>query len=126
MGRKSVETPNGLGKGGRQLWDAVTAIGPLRADRLRLLEEAAFAADLIDRLRAELQDGPTTTRGAAGQVVAHPTVSEVRQHQQTLRALLNALDLPVDDSHQTADAMAARESAMALARHRWSKGTATA
>lgn len=124
MVEKSPKRPARLGQGGRELWDAVVKIGPLRADHARLLEDAAFTADLIDRLQADLRDGPTTTRGSQGQIVAHPNVSEIRQHRQSLRALLNALDLPVEDRDTSGEALAARDSAIALARRRWAKGGA--
>ena len=125
MVQKPPKPPDDLGEGGRELWDAIAQIGPLRADRRRLLEEAAFTADLIDRLRAELRNGSTTTRGSQGQTVADPRVSELRQYSNTLRSLLSALDLPVEERDSSAETLAARDSAMALARRRWSKaGTA--
>ena len=37
--------------------------------------------DLIDRLQADLTDTPTTTKGSMGQEVAHPILSELRQHR---------------------------------------------
>ena len=85
---KSQKSPQGLAKGGRELWNAVAKIGPLRADHLRLLEDAAFTADLIDRLQADLKTSGTTTFGSQRQIVAHPNVSEIRQHRQAFRALL--------------------------------------
>ncbi|MGI8753583.1 MAG: hypothetical protein ACR2MN_14975 [Acidimicrobiales bacterium] len=94
--------------------------GPLRGDRLRLLEDACREADLIDELVAELKGAPKIVLGSQRQQVANPLISEVRQHRAVLSGLLRALDLPESDL-AAGEAQQAREAATALARARWSR-----
>lgn len=120
VSRNSATAPAGLAAGGRTLWRAVVKVGPLRGDRVRVLEDACREADLIDELVAELKGAPKLVMGSMRQQVANPLISEVRQHRAVLSGLLRALDLPESDPG-AGDAMKAREAAMALNRVRWSK-----
>lgn len=112
---KDHPAPGGLGLGGRTLWRRVVAVYELRPDELELLESACRERDLLDRLEAELAGVSTTTAGSMGQEVAHPVLSELRQHRSTYRQLLGALKLP-DEAGETSRSSAAREAAAA----RWS------
>lgn len=120
----TVKAPPGLSSGGGELWRTVAAIGPLRADQVRILEDACRTADLIDLMVADLKDAPRTVLGSYKQPVAHPLIGEVRQNRALLRQLLSALDLPVEDRDSSAEALTAREAATALSRVRWSKAGA--
>ncbi|MCK9496956.1 MAG: hypothetical protein M0R75_15900 [Dehalococcoidia bacterium] len=92
--------PKGLAaKGaGRKIWREITSRYRLRADELRILEDACREADLVDRLETALADAPLTVNGSMGQPVANPLVQEVRQHRNTLKSLLSSLKLPDDDA----------------------------
>lgn len=115
--------PRNLAAGGRRLWDSVLASHTLRADEIRVLEDACREADLIDEMESEQRGASKTTRGSMGQVVAAPLVSELRQHRATLTTMLRSLNL---DKAQVADAVAeaqraveARRAELAAAQERW-------
>ena len=113
------KAPSGLSAGGRKLWREVSKDQKLRPDQYRILQEACNEADLIDRLQADLKDTPTTTRGSVGQEVAHPILSELRQHRGTLNTLIRSLALEDTDTSASDARRATREGATALARARW-------
>src|SRR5690606_21801192 len=81
--------PAGLGPAGTQLWESVTAEYELGPAELRLLEDAAAEADLIEAMQEEWQalGRPMTALGIQYQVIAHPLLQEFRQHRSTLRQL---------------------------------------
>ena len=113
--------PPRLSEGGRTLWRGVTKSHPLRADELRILEDACREVDLIDDLQAALVDAPKTVKGSMGQMVIHPLISELRQHRATLATLLRGLSLADSDTSADDATRSASESAMALARARWDR-----
>ena len=119
--KKSPAAPKGLAVGGRALWRGVVKTGTLRADHLRILEDACFECDLIDELRAGLKGEPQTVRGSQGQEVAHPLIAELRQHRATLSTLLRALRLADTDTSAVDASRAATVSAIGLARARWDR-----
>lgn len=88
--------PKNLGKKGRALWDDVLAGFDLGPHEIRLLEDACREIDLIERLETSLRDAPLTVKGSQGQEVANPLVQELRQHRNSLKGLLGALNLPDD------------------------------
>lgn len=103
----------------KRLWVEITEGFALRADELRILEDACREVDLVERLEAELRDGPLTVRGSMGQEVASPLVSELRQHRTVVARLLAMLKLPDEDGRaQESVSNAARKAANA----RWSRG----
>lgn len=111
---------------GLRLWRSIIPKYSLRPDELRILEDACHEANVIGRLQQELDVSPLVTAGSMGQEVAHPTVSEVRQHRTALRALLAQLKLPdtvAQGSHKRA---AVSESARKAARARWGSGAGAA
>jgi len=71
----------------------------LAPGEVRMLEDACREADLIAAMEAAwIAEGQAfTARGSQGQVVAHPVVSELRQHRGTLRQILVGLKLPHPD-----------------------------
>lgn len=90
--------PTKLGPKGRALWKSIAESDkdyPLGPDSLRLLEDAAREADLIERLEDAQRDEPLTAKGSMGQTVASPFVSELRQHRSALASLLKQLQLPM-------------------------------
>lgn len=115
-GRKCVP-PNGLSDAGAGLWSDVTGKYDLRADELRVLQDACREADLIDDLTEALVGSDRIVRGSQGQPVINPLISEVRQHRTALAGLLRQLKLPDESDTQEARSAQAREAANA----RWSK-----
>jgi hypothetical protein len=113
--------PKGLAKGGLILWRAIVRTGELRADHIRILQDACHEADLIDDLEQYLVGQPRTVRGSQGQEVIHPVIGELRQHRSVLSTLLRALDLPKIDSSGSEAAHDVREAAISLARARWTR-----
>jgi hypothetical protein len=93
---KAVPAPRTLNTAGKRVWESVAKVYELRADELEILRAAAGEADLIYRMETELKGMSLTAFGSTGQVVAHPFVSELRQHRATLSALLKSLKLPDD------------------------------
>lgn len=113
--------PPRLGKNAKALWAEVTSLFELRADELRILEDACREVDLVDRLEAELAGADLVVQGSQGQPVANPLVQEVRQHRAVLMRLLQGLKLPEDDEAEQA---AARSATMrSVANARWSRGS---
>jgi hypothetical protein len=115
------ETPPGLAPGGRKLWREVAKSHRLRPDQRRILFEACCEVDLIDRLQADLGSTPTTTKGSMGQEVAHPTLSELRQHRMAVNTLIRALALEATDTSAADASKAAREAGTALARQKYKR-----
>jgi hypothetical protein len=113
--------PTKLCKSGRDMWKAVTEKYELRADELRILEDACREADLIDGLEAGMRksiaDGALMVKGSMGQVVINPLISELRQHRATLATLLRGLKLPDEGAGTGADGAQQRQAANA----RWGK-----
>jgi hypothetical protein len=93
----------------------------LRPDQRRILFEACCEVDLIDRLQADLGSTPTTTSGSMGQEVAHPILSELRQHRGTLNTLVRALALEASDTSAADANKAARDAGTALARAKYKR-----
>lgn len=108
--------PTGLGERAERLWSDVVSCYDLRADELRVLEDACREADLIDVLERELVDADMIVRGSQGQPVANPLVSEIRQHRGTLQRLLGSLKLPDEDGRQQ---LSRSESARNAVNARW-------
>jgi hypothetical protein len=50
--------------------------------------------DELDRIDLALRGSKTTCARSMGQLVAHPLLSEVRHHSETLRNLVKLIDLP--------------------------------
>jgi hypothetical protein len=115
-----ITAPTKLGAKARRLWNEITDNYELRADELRILEDACREVDLIERLEAAVADGDLIVDGSMKQPVANPLVQELRQHRQTLRSLLASVNLPDDDADAPASSRStsAREAAAA----RWRRG----
>ena len=115
----AVTTPAHLGAKARRMWRAITGTYELRADELRVLEDACREVDLIERLEEAMRGADLIVHGSQGQPVANPLVQELRQHRATLKALLGSLKLPDEDGRQAESrSSSAREAANA----RWRRG----
>lgn len=114
--------PPELGVGGTALWDSIAGVYELRPDEWRILRDACFEADIIDRLQREFAAGETTTRGSMGQEVAAPTLSELRQHRATLTSMLGKLKIPDSPAGSAQKRAAVSDAARSAARARWGSG----
>jgi hypothetical protein len=110
-----MSKPRNLGKAGTDLWTQITKIYDLRPDETRILEDACREADIIADLESGRTGMPLLVTGSMGQDVINPMISELRQHRNTLSALLKALKLAED----TAESRSA--SARAAANARWNR-----
>lgn len=115
-----MTVPDHLAESGRKIWAAVTERYDLRADELRILEDACSEADVIDLLRGELATSGLTARGSMGQPVANPLLSEIRQHRTVLGSLMRQLKLP-EDGDEGRDAGERSSKAREAAQARWSR-----
>ena len=110
--------PVHLGPKARKLWKDTVRAFDLRVDELRILEDACREVDLIERLENEIRGLPSlTVKGSMGQPVISELVKDVRQHRNTLKALLGALKL-TEDGESKPRSTTAREAAQA----RWRRG----
>lgn len=116
----ATRAPDGLGPKSKKLWRSITGEFELRADELRILEDACREVDLVERMEESIQAGSLVVAGSMGQDVAAPLVQEIRQHRATVQKLLAALKLPVED--EGAAAASRSSSARALANARWGRG----
>jgi hypothetical protein len=107
MSSKRPRKPPNLCTAGGKLWDQITdpeTGWDLRPDELRLLEDACRTADTIDVLEKALKTAQLTVKGSMGQIVAHPLLTEVRQHRGVLASLLGKLKLTdLDESSPVGD-----------------------
>ena len=111
--------PSNLGAKSKRLWTEITSSYELRADELRILEDACREIDIIERLETEFRTADTMVRGSQGQLVASPLLQELRQHRAVAARLLGMLKLPDEDGRQQESVSnAARKAANA----RWSRG----
>ena len=124
--------PTGLGAAGKKLWREITA--PLAEFELELtsrerqwLHSACNLRDRVVELEAVMAVSDVVAKGVAGQPVAHPLLTEIRQHHQLVAQLLARLDLSTDDDEDgtvgiTVSSPALRSvKARAAAQKRWSK-----
>lgn len=117
MPKKPLMPPN-LGLAGRQLWTGIASKYELRADELRLLEDAASEADLIEALNEGLVGLPLMMKGSTGQDIVNPIYGELRQHRMALKGILGSLKLPDENGEAATGARSA--AARTAANARWS------
>lgn len=114
-------SPKRLGTKARRLWVDITRTYALRADELRVLEDACREVDLIERMEEELarDDAELVVRGSMGQDVAAPLLQELRQHRSVVARLLGSLKLPDENS---APGESRAPTARTAAAARWGRG----
>ena len=115
--------PANLGLAGTRLWREIAHFYLLRPDEVRILEDAAREADLIDDLGSALAGAPRLIKGSQGQMVINPMISEVRQHRSVLASLLKQLKIPDVDRAAGQDTRSTQ--ARAAAQSRWQKRWST-
>lgn len=94
MSKAKPKVPAGLGERGRRFWRDTVAVFELERDERELLVEACRTLDAIEDLQAAVAADGTVTRGAQGQLRAHPALSELRHNRAALGRLLAQLSLP--------------------------------
>lgn len=114
-----MKMPTKLGAAGRRLWKDVTETYDLRPDEFRILEAASREVDLIAKMEKAMEGQSLTVTGSMGQTVAHPILSELRQHRAIVKSLLGSLRLPDDEAKPTPERST---SARAAAQARWRRG----
>lgn len=115
--------PRGLCEKAQKLWRETVAVYDLRADELRLLEDACREVDLVEAMVTELRGAPLIVRGSMGQDVEHPLLGEIRQHRVVLARLLKQLDLPDEEEPAGQGAAGDRSASMrSVAEARWRRG----
>lgn len=112
----SAPMPDGLNRAGESLWSDIVAKYELRADELRVLEDACRERDLIARMSGELEATSVMIVGSMGQPVMNPLLGEVRQHRATFAALMRQLKLPDEGGSESGGALSAKNRAAAQAR----------
>src|SRR5439155_982700 len=98
MSVRAAKAPAELGAAGRRLWSAIArqvASDGLELDarELEWLRGAGVEADMLATIEAALVGAPMTVRGAQGQLVAHPLLSEARRSRAQIAALLGKIGL---------------------------------
>lgn len=113
--RTTPKTPAGLSATGRRLWASILADLPaeleLEARELVVLEAAARQSDVIASLERAVRRDGTMVKGASGQRRLNGAVAEIRQGRIALARLLGDLDLPAEQTPQTASSKRARKAA---------------
>lgn len=112
--------PGGLGSAGKRLHRDVTTRYGLRADELRVLEQACRTADALDRYDEAMRDASLTVKGSQGQLVMHPIAQEARLARGLLASLLKQLGLPDEDGDAKPMSPASRK-AQHAALMRWKR-----
>ena len=123
--RKSAP-PAGLGDAGRRLWDEITrqvADDGLELDARdkRLLRDASFTADDLERLEVALKEAAIQVVGSTGQPVPNRLWDETRKARQLIASLLRQLDLsdPETSARKGTGSATTSTSARAAAAVRW-------
>jgi hypothetical protein len=86
--------PTGLGPARRKLWRGVAGSYQLRADELRVLEDACRLADVISQLEEAMATQPLVVQGSRDQPVVNPLLAEQRLQRVALASALKQLRLP--------------------------------
>ena len=92
-----LKAPTELGTAGRRLWRQVVREAADEGLELDSREQfwvlsASKLADRLAVLEAVMADASRTKKGARGQVVAHPWLSEIRAHHQLISQTLARID----------------------------------
>lgn len=117
-----IVAPTRLGAKAKRVWNEISSEYELRADELRVLEDACREIDIVERLELEFRTAKTMVLGSQGQLVASPLLQELRQHRTTLARLLGQLKLPDGEEGAGSAAKSRSEAGRAMANARWSRG----
>jgi hypothetical protein len=113
---RPMNIPADLGDPGREFWESIANVYDFTGEpaNQRLLLEAARVVDRLDQLDAVVRrNGAVLSSGRP-----NPALVESRQQQLVLGRLVNALDLPRNES---TDGGAVSDAAREIASARWTK-----
>ena len=114
--------PDDLGPEGEALWDAIfEEFGGLDPHHVAVLGHACRQATLIARLESAVAKSGTRVKGAAGQWVISPEISELRMQKSAFITAMRALQLPGEEP-ETGVKMSRSESGRYAANVRWGNG----
>jgi hypothetical protein len=120
-GRRTPAAPKGLGARGRGFWREIQTTYELDPGETALLAEACRTADELQRVEQALATAPLLTAGSTGQDRAHPLLEEARRHRATLLRLLQALQLPADQTGALSRQQAASAAGRRMAAVKWAQ-----
>ncbi len=89
--------PDGFGAAGVKLWKSISGSYQLRADEVRVLEDACRLADVVRQLEKAMVGQQLLVKGSMGQPVLNPLLAEQKTHRMALAAALKQLKLPDAD-----------------------------
>ncbi len=118
--------PAGLVKNGhgQQLWHELTERVEFTDIERRILANACFTLDRIQRMRRAMGND-VLAEGSQGQLIAHPLLREIRMDEKHFCDLIDELDVPDQFAQETLNAgteSGARSSQMrAVVSSRWNK-----
>ena len=107
------QAPVGLGPEAKKVWKEVISSFELRADEVRILEDACREIDLIERMEKALGTESLIVKGSMGQPAPNPLIPELRQHRATFKTLIQSLKLPEEDESPKSRSTSARAAANA-------------
>lgn len=92
----ATTAPKVLEVTGRKFWRDVTGKYTLRADELRLLENACRQLDILALVTKKWDDAgrPLTSTGSMGQLVEHPNLATMDRAQKSYLMFVKQLALP--------------------------------
>lgn len=110
------EPAEDMGARAKRLWREIVTEFELRPDELEVLASACYAAQRAHEIRNELAGMDILLPGSMGQLVANPLLSEVRNHESHVAAMLGKLKLKETESGVTSTRSGAARTA---AKARW-------
>jgi hypothetical protein len=90
----ALDAPEGLGKAGLSLGQAVLTECELTPGETALLVEACRTVDELEAISQALASGPAVVKGSTGQPKASALFAEARAHRLVLGKLLEQMALP--------------------------------
>jgi hypothetical protein len=121
---EQLKPPSGLGATGRRLWRQVA--GEAAEDGLELdarerfwLQSAAQLADRVAQLEAAMASDDMVVKGYNGQPVAHPLLTEIRQHHLLISQTLARLKVDAAEPSPGVIGVVGGSRQRAAANRRW-------
>jgi hypothetical protein len=92
----SLPVPDGLGKAGAEVWEAMTDQFQFHQGELQILRQACAAIHEVDLLEASIAEVGAMIPGSRGQMRLHPAFAQLATHRATIDRLMQSLALPTD------------------------------
>ena len=109
----ALDAPEGLGRAGLGLWQAVLGECELASGEMALLVQACRTVDELETISQALADGPAVVTGSTGQPKASTLFAEARAHRLVLGKLFEQMALPElgEDEGKTPNQVRAQKAA---------------